>query len=288
MLRCGQTLVLAGCFSGEGEDNAWILKAGKIPEASSGYQCNAEEADSRIWRHATQTPYTHILIYSPDTDVYNIGLGVIQETSKQYVIQLNVPHAAEKKFLNLNRLESVLYNDPDLASLPRTSIVNIMQTLFICTGCDYVSYFKSIGKSTFFNLFFQYAEFVCGVNMPGCLNETNPDNRESGFLAFIRLVGTAYFKKHLAAFSSLYNHETPLHLFNSIDSSLSDQERHHKWLQTIRSVVADRITSEEERVPSFTSLWRHWLRSCWISQLWQFSNLSDVSSSPRAEWVASK
>jgi len=163
MLRCGQTLVLAGCFSGEGEDNAWILKAGKIPEASSGYQCNAEEADSRIWRHATQTPYTHILIYSPDTDVYNIGLGVIQKTSKQYVIQLNVPHAAEKKFLNLNRVESVLYNDPDLASLPRTSIVNIMQTLFICTGCNYVSYFKSTGKSMFFNHFFQYCTNCCNT-----------------------------------------------------------------------------------------------------------------------------
>ena len=86
----------------------------------------------------TQTPYTHNLMYSPITDVYNIGLGVIQETSKQYVIQLNVPHAAEK-FLNLNRLESVLYNNPDLASLPRTSTVDIMQTLFICTGYDYVS-----------------------------------------------------------------------------------------------------------------------------------------------------
>jgi len=30
--RCGQTLVLAGWFSGEGKENAWILKAGKIPE----------------------------------------------------------------------------------------------------------------------------------------------------------------------------------------------------------------------------------------------------------------
>ena len=55
-----------------------------------------------------------------------------------------------------------------------------------------------------------------------------------------------------------------------------NQESHHKWLQTIRSVVADRITSEKERVPSFTSLWHHWLRSCWISQLCQFSSLSDV------------
>ena len=25
-------------------------------------------------------------------------------------------------------------------------------------------------------------------------------------------------------------------------------------------------------MPTFTSLWRHWLRSCWASQLWQQSN----------------
>ena len=55
----------------------------------SEYYSNAIEADTRIWRHAIQTQGTNILIYSPDTDVYNIGLGlhVVNCTSKQYIVQ---------------------------------------------------------------------------------------------------------------------------------------------------------------------------------------------------------
>jgi len=92
-------------------------------------------------------------------------------------------------------------------------------------------------------------------------------------------VGTCYFKKHLAAFVSVYGHETPTHLYNSIDHSLQTQQKHEIWLQKIRKVVGERITNEEERVPSFTSLWRHWLRSCWVSQMWQNSPCHDLYSS---------
>ena len=41
-------------------------------------------------------------------------------------------------------------------------------------------------------------------------------------------------------------------------------------------VVAERIVTEEERVPSYTSLWRHWLRTCWCAQLWRSSPLEDM------------
>ena len=98
--------------------------------------------------------------------------------------------------------------------------------------------------------------------MPGHLHHTLLHNRDNGFLSFVRFVGTCYFKRHLAAFISLYGHETPTHLYNSLDPSLQPRERHRTWPQKIREAVSDRITNEEERVPSFTSLWRHWLRAC--------------------------
>jgi len=37
--------------------------------------------------------------------------------------------------------------------------------------------------------------------------------------------------------------------------------------------------NEEERVPFITALWRHWLCSCWVNQLWQNSSEEDVFSS---------
>ena len=52
------------------------------------YKSNAQEADMRVWRHGTsQTQNSNILIYSLDTDVFNIGLPLVHEQpSRQYVV----------------------------------------------------------------------------------------------------------------------------------------------------------------------------------------------------------
>jgi len=108
--------------------------------------------------------------------------------------------------------------------------------------------------------------------MVGCLHQTSHD-KQYGFLSFIRLVGTCYFKKHATAFVALKGHKTSLHLFNSIDPSLQPEDRHHIWLNTIREAVSDIISSEEDRVPTITSLW---LRYCWVSQIWRNSTNPDM------------
>ena len=126
-----------------------------------------------------------------------------------------------------SNLLKALKNDPDLATLPENKLGKIFQTLFICSGCDYTSYFSGHGKATILNVFFQHAEFINGVQMPGCLSETSTTNKKSGFLSFIRLVGTLYFKKYLSAFVSVYGFDTPNQLFNSfVDSSLSLDQKH--------------------------------------------------------------
>ena len=81
--------------------------------------------------------------------------------------------------------------------------------------------------------------------MPGLLYDMETHNRLSGFLSFIRLVGTVYFQNHLASFNSLYGHETPVH---ATSPSLSPIDRHKEWIHNISIVVADRIKSEEERI----------------------------------------
>ena len=85
-----------------------------------------------------------------------------------------------------------------------------------------------------------------------------------------------YFKKHLPSFVSLHGHMTPDHLFNSVDPSFDPHQRHRNWIDKIREVVSDRIQNEEDQVSSYTSLWRHWMRSCWVSTMWRSSHEMDV------------
>ena len=97
--------------------------------------------------------------------------------------------------------------------------------------------FKYLGKAILLNTFYQYATFI------GSLHQIQPENKDNGFLAIIQLIGTSYFKKHLAAFISLYNYETPKQLFNSLDPSLDSAAKHVTWLQEIWSVLNNRITN---------------------------------------------
>ena len=114
--------------------------------------------------------------------------------------------------------------------------------------------------------------------MEGSLQQTHQHNRENGFIAFIRLVGTWYFKKHLFAFISNKDHSTPLQLYHSTDPSLLPMQRHQVWLQEIRRLVSNRITTEKW-VSSVTSLCCQRLRSSWIHQMWLRSNQCDMYSS---------
>ena len=72
----------------------------------------------------------------------------------------------------------------------------------------------------------------------------------SGFLAFVRLIGTVYFKRNLATVVSKLNVDTPNQLFNSIDQP-SDEEKHQEWYHTIKKAI--HVVSEDQRPPTLTA-----------------------------------
>jgi len=85
------------------------------------------------------------------------------------------------KFLDITALNAAFQNDPDLANIDATILP---QTLFVCTGCDYTSFFSQIGKATFLHYFFQYAAFITGREAEGTLADTKEESCKSGYLAF--------------------------------------------------------------------------------------------------------
>ena len=255
-LQHNHTLFLAGGFDDPIADTCWYVQYNTNPQPDPRYNSNAEETDTRMWVHVKQTQCTRILVLSPDTDIYHIGLP-LNRGSKQVVIQVSPLNSTEVKYINISALHLALVNDPDLSCTESNSLPQIIQTLFVCTGCDYVSFFTGLGKATFLRYFFQYASFISGANANGSLSDIR--DYKKGFLAFMRLVGTVYFKKHASGF------DTPSpssHFLQFADTDPTVQHMH--WIDDICQNIAYRTTFDTSMVPSTDALYFHWKRTCWV------------------------
>ena len=192
-------MILAGCFPGDAEDQAWAVSTTETQPLST-LNCGAEEADTCVWLHVLHSQYSRALVCSPDTDVYHIGFPLLL-SENDVIVQLNAYTSIEHQYLQANKLRSALNHDPDLACVEADCRLALLQALFIATGCDYTSFFAGIGEATFMRIAFQHCSFINenSESSPGTLVDTG-DTKEMGYLAFIGLVGTAYFKKHLSCF----------------------------------------------------------------------------------------
>ena len=200
---------------GENRDKAYSIRRRQTQEREPTLDSNHEESDSRVWLHAFGCKRHRILIYSPDTDTYHVGLPLLEWYSNTEVTVQLAPSApfepySESRFLVLNNLRLALHEDPDLADIKRPALASVLQTVFVATGCDYVSFFARIGKATFLDTLFQSASFITGSSMADHGTLTDQDHNKS-MMAFYRLVAAAYFKKHCSAFE----HQSPESLFKT-------------------------------------------------------------------------
>ena len=199
-----------------------------------------------------QSTSSKILILSPDTDIYHIGLPLINE-NKYIIIQINSYSSKDLTYISILALKFALANDSDLAQLPHSVLPQIFQTLYVVTGCDYISFFSGLGKDTCKRYFYQYAEFITSgkgnTSTPGTLADISLENEdyESCFLAFLRLVRVVYMKKHASGFIT----STPATNFSHFykDGVAPDNIRQTMW---------GRVQFENEMVPSTDTLHRHW------------------------------
>ena len=170
----------------------------------------------------------------------------------------------EHKLLDVQALIHAFTNDPELAHIPSHDLPSLIQVLFVCSGCDFISFFNGLGKASFLATLLEYSNFICAnnENIAGTLAEAN----SHGKLPFLRLIGCAYYRKHRAAFLPTY--PSPVTLYNSIKEG--DHNTHHsKWLHVIRERIWSRIKFEEDMIPSDGALERHWLRTCWVLAIWR-------------------
>ncbi len=90
--------------------------------------------------------------------------------------------------------------------------------------------------------------------------------------SFLRLVGCAYFRLH----ASVFEHTSPVALYNSISSTGDIWDTHTKWLDLIRNGVWLRADSEANNVPTAEALRFHWYRCLWVLGLWNSSTNNEI------------
>ena len=139
--------------------------------------------------------------------------------------------------------------------------------------------FCQIEKASFLWYFFQYAQFITGNEYQGTHADTSLEGEsyKNGFLAFLCLIGTVYFKRHGNGF------ETPSpanHLLKFSDTYSTTEHQHKAWLADIWQTVADQSTFDTEMIPSNEALYYRWKRSCWVLHMWKTGDKNHMVLEP--------
>ena len=104
------------------------------------------------------------------------------------------------------------------------------------------------------------SSFICGTtSLPGSLAEEKPT--DDGFLAFLWLVGSAYFKKVRSATPHSY-------YLSLIKDPVDAQTQHEQWIAAIRDATWERTYFEESSVASLDALRYHFKRGLWTVNYW--------------------
>jgi hypothetical protein len=232
------------------------------------------EGDTRCWLHAYESQGKIVQIYSPDTDVYHIGLNLLDRLTctQTVVVQINMPGSQLQKYISVNKLAEELVLDQELNAALNSLAPKYLHIVYVCSGCDYVSYFTKLGKPTFYRLAFKYADFIWNGKINH--NESVPGNFESmpeagcqecsgmptdicpscrakitdSACAFFRLIGVVYYTKYANAFST---YDSPCHHFSeitgqSLQTDVTPYQLHCKWLDDIRERIWQRFVFEDE------------------------------------------
>ena len=119
------------------------------------------EADYAIWHHYIQTPSNNVLIVSSDTDTWVYGL-VVYESGQLSGMQVYVQRGYTDSFIHINKATTLIRNHPILSKISYPVL-----SLYILTGCDYVSSFYRCTKTKFLETLLDNIGFICPVSKNG-------------------------------------------------------------------------------------------------------------------------
>ncbi|CAC5358481.1 unnamed protein product [Mytilus coruscus] len=226
---------------------------------------NHEEGETRVWLHAIQSKAQRIIIYSPDTDTFFVGLPFIDSVGDKTIYLQLKDSCFDHQFVDMRMFAWQMSNDMCLKGL--SASVDCLQMVYISSGCDFVFFFHGYGKKTFFDIFRQNADFISSD-----LSICDEDNMQ-GLCAFFRLILCVYFSKHRTAFQPASS------VKEMYDKTICESalDKHVALIKDFRERMWERVWSEVKMIPNAEALKLHWLKCCLVMQYWKQGNTNFMS-----------
>ena len=295
LLHNRQTLIVSGGFKQPGMANAVVHSEEEEPFNFRAYCNNHVEADSMVFLHAVNCNPDNapILIFSIDTDILFIGLHFACQYPDRHFLVHYKSSAGVNNYVDLNKLLDLMSVNSALCTFDKCQIADEMQALYVCSGCDYVSFFNHYSKNTFFDAYFDNVEFISAESLySGQLSQADEHDWELGFRAFCRLIGCVFITKCSSSFQykmKFLTKPSPRDIYDKVceeHDTLSEQELLQEWLDQIRTFImqSPECTSEQYWLPSHDSLMLHWKRCCYVLQIWKQSDLSFMKYPDTTQW----
>ena len=295
LLHNRQTLIVSGGFKQAGMANA-VVRSEEEQEFNFRAYCNNHvEADSMVFLHAVNCSHSNapIVIFSIDSDILFIGLSFVCKYPDRHFIVHYKASAGANKYVDLNKLLDLMSINSALCTFDKCQIADELQALYVCSGCDYVSFFNHYSKNTFFDAYFDYVDFISAESTySGRLSQADERDWALGFRAFCRLVGCVFLTKCSTSFQykmKFHTKPSPREIYDKVceeHSDLNEQDMLQEWLNQIRTFImqSPECTSEQYWLPSHDSLMLHWKRCCYVLQIWKQSDLSFIKYPDITDW----
>ena len=145
-----QSFLTAGGLDNDETDSAWSVTANAVGHQHQ-FCADHEEGDTRVWFHARH--FRKVVIYSPDTDTFLIGLPLISRYGLSAVVRVEPPGAKDRLVVDVNKLLDSIKRVPDLAMIPEERRASAIAATYIALGCDYTSFFAGVGKAPFLGVY---------------------------------------------------------------------------------------------------------------------------------------
>jgi hypothetical protein len=201
-LRAGQEVITAGGFADDSARRT-VCNAGTVEsETVMTFKCNHSEADTSTFLHAKRSGFMNVVVHSADTDAVFIGLlaqddidrssqGTVQGVHLYLQFKTRA-HTKPAEYLDLRQLKNMVINMRTFGAVPETFRVRTLVALFVCFGCDFVSFFSQLPHGKFLEEFVKNAEFVVAGEAMCLGNWAGPTS--GCFESFSRLVACGYFQ----------------------------------------------------------------------------------------------